>query len=360
MVRVEMLKPLAVVIATLLSLSCASSAVSASPGRPKSVILVIGDGMGSAQFTAARLLRGQAFQTGRAPVTGWVTTQSANAFVPDSASAATALATGVRTNNKMVGVDPAGKRLTSALEVAEESGRSTGLVTTADFFDATPAAFAAHEKSRYESESIARQMLQSGAEIIAGGGAEEFGTEKIRPTVESLADDYGYTLLRKGDQLAAASGERLLVVHETQPRELDWPDAPLSALARWAIGRLSRDGDGFFLLLENEGTDGSAHGNDTAAFERAVRSVDETAGVALDYADRHPDVLVIITGDHETGGLYVMPEDPPNLPLELRWAQKGHTGEAIPIFAKGPGAERFMGMLDNDEVGRRLIELLRR
>ena len=338
----------------------ACTSIAAPPTRPKSVILVIGDGMGTAQFTAARLLRGKDFQTGRAPVAGWVATRSASAFVPDSASAATALATGVKTNNKMIGVDPSGKRVTSALEIAEVTGRATGLVTTADFFDATPASFAAHEPSRYNRENIVRQMLQSGAEIIAGGGAEDFGTEKIRPSLASIAEDYDYTLITKGSGLASAKGNRILTVFETQSRELDWPEASLPVLARWALERVSRDPDGFFLLLEHEGPDGSAHGNDTKAFERAVRSLDETVGIALDFAATHPDTLVIITGDHETGGLVIMPEEPPNMPLELRWAQSGHSGESVPLFAKGPGAERFMGLLDNDEVGRRLIELLRR
>jgi alkaline phosphatase len=341
----------------LLLLSALTLALpSAASSRPKSIILIIGDGMGSAQVTGARFLRGAEFNIGRMPVTGWVATRSANSVVTDSAAAATAYATGERTNNRMVAVRPDGTPLTTALEIAEKSGRATGLVTTADFFDATPASFAAHHKSRYDSEPIVRQMLKSGAEILAGGGAEKFGTAKIPVTVEALAAENGFTLVRSAKDLATANGAHILAVFPTQPDEIDSPEAPLPMLAQWALERLSKNRRGFFLLLENEGTDGSAHHNVTADYERAIQSIDQTVGVALDFAKTHRDVLVIVTGDHETGGLRIEKENSPN--LAFVWSSTGHTGESVPIFASGPGAESFMGLLDNFEVGRRILRLL--
>jgi len=339
----------AVAFAIALSVGAASS-------KPKSVIFIIGDGMGSAHFTAARHLRGNDFQVARMTISGWVTTH-ANFVVPDSAAAASAYATGQKTNHRVISVDPSGRKLTTALELAEKTGRSTGTVTTADFFDATPAAFAAHSTSRYESESIARQMLQSGAEIVAGGGAQKFGN-KIKVTPEELAREYGFTLVRSGSALASARGDRVLVLFKTERNEVDSPEASLPVLARWAIGRLASNRKGFFLLLENEGTDGSSHRNATDDFIKSLRSLDETVGVALDYAAKNPDVLVLVTGDHETGGLMIQPERAG--PMELKWGTRGHTGEAIPIFASGPGSERFTGLLDNTDVGKRLLELLSR
>lgn len=327
----------------------------ASP-RPKSIILIIGDGMGTAQVTSARFLRGAAFNIGRMPVTGWVATRSASSVVTDSAAAATAYATGERTNNRMVAVRPDGTPLTTALEIAEKSGRATGLVTTADFFDATPAAFAAHNKSRYDSEPIAREMLRSGAEIIAGGGAGKFGTARLPMTAEALAAGNGFTLVRTAKELATARGTHILALFPTETNDVDSHEAPLPLLAKWAIDRLAKNRRGFFLLLENEGIDGAGHRNSTADFERAVESIDETVGVALDFAKTHRDVLVIVTADHETGGLRIEKEN--GTELELVWSSTGHTGESVPIFASGPGAESFMGLLDNFEVGRRIQRLL--
>jgi alkaline phosphatase len=313
------------------------------------VILVIGDGMGVAHFTAARLLRGADYRIGTMPVAGLVSTHALNSIAPDSASSASAYATGAKINYRALSVDPSGRPLETALEIAERTGRATGLVTTANFYDATPAAFAAHVSSRYESDVIISQMLQSGVEIIVGGGAAKF-------TDDAVATAKGFTVARTGPALFSTDAPHILGVFTTQKNEMEFPDAPLLQIAPWAIDRLSRDPDGFFLLLEHEGTDGASHANATEDFMTAVKALDAMAGIALDFAASNPDTLVIVTGDHETGGLQILPENKQE--LELRWGGKGHTAEMLPIFARGPGAERFSGAMDNDEVGRRLKQLL--
>ena len=332
-------------------LSCASVTAAPTPAKPKNVILVIGDGMGVAHFTAARILRGADYRIGTMPVAGLVYTQVLNSVGPDSASTASAYATGSKVNYRAISVDPAGKPLETVLEIAEKTGRSTGLVTTANFYDATPAAFAAHNASRYEIKSLIPQMLASGAEVIVGGGAAKFEEE-----AEAKAE--GFTVIRDAAALLASRDKKILGVFPTQERELAIPGLEPAAVAQWAIDRLSADRDGFFLLLEHEGTDGASHANATDDFIVAVKELDAMAGIALDYAAKHPDTLVIVTGDHETGSLQIQPENNPT--LRLLWGTKGHTGEMIPIFAIGPGSERFEGALDNDEVGRRLKTLVSR
>lgn len=342
---------LAVAAAALLSLP--TSAATA----PKSVILIIGDGMGAAHFTAARFLGGTNARFTKMPVTGLVMTHSADSVVPDSASSATAMATGVKTNNKMVGVDPSGRKLLTVLESAEKSGRATGLVTTANFWDATPASFAAHAASRYDAASIVAQILSSGAEIIAGGGAAKLGVAPL-PSHDALASEYKYAPIRTAAELESVRAPRILAVFPTEAREVDSKIVRLPVLAAWAIERLARDPDGFFLLLEHEGPDGSSHGNATPELEASLLSFNETINVALDFVAKNRDVLVIVTGDHETGGLQIHPEKP-GLPLELRWSGAGHTGEFIPLFAQGPGAESFTGLLDNTDIGKKLLRFMR-
>lgn len=348
-------------LVSVVFLSCAGTgpapSPSQSPTRPKSIILMIADGAGSSQFTAARMLRGAEFQTGRLPFTGLVATSPvADSIVADSAASATAYATGVTTNYRAVGVDAAGNPRLTLLQLAEQIGKSTGLVTTTNFWDATPASFAAHTPSRYQTDVIIRQMLSSGAEIIIGGGAAYFGVEG-RPELEDVAATTGYALARTAAELESMEGERVLAVFPTEKLEVDFAEVRLPVLARWAIDRLDRDPNGFFLMIEHEGPDGAAHANDTAGFVASLLSFDEAVGVALRYAATRDDVLLVVTGDHETGGLQIHRER--GREIELRWGTKGHTGEAVPIFARGAGAEMFVGFLDGAEVGRRLQQLWR-
>jgi alkaline phosphatase len=349
------------ILSSFLFLSCATTPPAPvavhDPSKPKSIILLIADGAGAAHFTVGRIKRGADFQIGRLATTGLVSTSPlVDSIVTDSAAAATAYASGVRTRYTALGVDEAGKRQTTALELAEEKGKSTGLVTTANFWDATVAAFAAHTATRYETDEIIRQMLASGAEIVAGGGVARFGVEG-RATLEEVSEAAGYSLARSAAELSTVTGERILAVFPTQPQEVDFNEVRLPALTRWAIDRLSPDPEGFFLVIEHEGTDGASHANMTDKFVTSMLAFDEAVGVALELAAARNDTLIIVTGDHETGGLQIHAEK--GKELELRWATKSHTGEAVPIFALGPGAERFGDFMDGEDVGRRIQELLR-
>lgn len=197
-----------IALLSLTVLSCASGSVVAAPQparSPKGIILIIGDGMGAAHFTAARILRGNEFQSGRLPVVGLVATRSANSIVTDSAASATAYSTGFKTNNRMISVDPSGNPLRTVLELAEANGMATGLVTTTRFWDATPAVFAAHARDRRETLSIIGQMLRSGADLIASSGLEFFGVEG-NPPIESLARDSGYALVTNAAELQTVKG----------------------------------------------------------------------------------------------------------------------------------------------------------
>ncbi len=324
-----------------------------APAAPKNVILLIADGSGLGHFTFARNIRGDAFRIGTMPVVGVFTTQCADRAVTDSAAAATALATGAKTNYEMVSLDPKTlEPLETVLEVAKKQGKAAGLVTTAAFFDATPAAFAAHAKHRSE-KGVDAQMLRSGADLIAGTLLEDF-TNELSPELAKVAADNGWTVLNTRAQLdAAPHGKKLLAVFRWQERNLDQPDAPLPVLAQWAIDQLDDDPEGFFLVIEQEGTDSSSHQNHIADLRKALASFDETVGVALDFAAKRGDTLVIATADHETGGLRVT-ETKQLARLRVEWSTTDHTGTMIPIFAYGPGSTAFGGLQDNTDVGKKL------
>ncbi|HUR82911.1 MAG TPA: alkaline phosphatase [Thermoanaerobaculia bacterium] len=334
------------ILATLILAATASTA-------PKNVILLIADGAGPAHFTAMANLRGADFRTGTMPVIGLHTTSCADRAVTDSAAAATAFATARKTNYEMLSVDP--KTLApypTVLEEAEKRGKATGLVTTSNFWDATPAAFAAHAKHRHDA-GIDVQMLRSGVDVIAGTGLEDFSNE-VSPDQMKIAAEQGFTIVNTRAQLDAAKGNKLLAYFPYQQRNLDVPEAPLPVLAKWAIEHLKDDPDGFFLVIEHEGSDSCSHQNNQLDLRKALVSFDTAVGVALDFAKQRGDTLVIVTSDHETGGLRIS-ETKTLSRWRLEWSAGDHTATAVPVFAYGPGSAVFAGFQDNTDVGKKLM-----
>jgi alkaline phosphatase len=327
--------------------------------RPRNVILVIGDGMGLGHVTAARWIRGNKLQLLRMPVTGIVATHSADDAVTDSAASAAAYATGMKTNNRALSVDANGNPRETVLEVANKSGKATGVVTTTDIWDATPAAFMAHVKDRYDdARAIVQQIISGKADVVLGGGSDLLG----KGNFPSLAD------LKKGDrvvvttraELEATKARRVIGLFKTQPNDTEDPDAPLWALAKWAIDELSTDPDGFFLLIENEGIDTASHNRHSGDVAKALTEYDEALRVVLDFAAARRDTLVIAVGDHETGGLDICCEGGDEKGWRMEWSTPDHTGAAIPLFAFGPGSASFGGFMDNTDVGRKLLSFVRK
>jgi alkaline phosphatase len=338
--------------------ACSTSPVArpaAADDTPRGIVLVVGDGMGAAHFTLASILRGDEYAIGQLPHTGLVATAAADTLVTDSAAAATAYAIGIKTNHGYVGVDPSGAAHPTVLEIAEQRGLATGLVSTAPFGDATPAAFAAHVTNRDELAAIARQMLASGVDVLSSTGLERFGAGDA-PTLEGFAKASGYQPVQTASGLRTAGDGPVLAVFPSGELDSESPEISLQALAHWTLERLSRDPDGFFLLVEHEGTDTASHRHDSAALTRSLLALDETVGAVTAFARQRGDILVVVVGDHETGGLQV--GGTWNEPGAI-WRDGYHSGEAVPIFAVGPGAEAFTGFIDNSEVGQALLALVR-
>jgi alkaline phosphatase len=330
------------------------------------VILCIGDGMGAAQIAAARIRAYGApgrLALERLPVAGWVATDALGNLVTKSDAAATALASGVKTVNGRIGQDRAGAALPSVAERLRAAGGAVGLVTTTRITDATPAAFAAHVPRRRDQEQIAEQLVASGFDLLLGGGRRFFvprgaagGARTDGRDLRAEARARGITVVEAAGELAAAELPVLgLFASDSLP--LHAPEPTLETMARFALARLGGTGRRFFLLLEEEGVDSAAHRGDLATMTEAVLRLDAAVAAAVEFAAQDGRTLVLVTGDHATGGLAIVPSREGRT-LEVTWLGDLHTGEPVPLFAYGPGAARFAGMLDNTEVGRRLAELL--
>lgn len=322
--------------------------------RPRNIILFIADGAGPSHYTALSFQRGAKFRIGSMPVVGLATTPAANRAVTDSAAGATALATGHKGNYEAISIDEKGAPLPTVLERAERSGMATGIVTTAAFYDATPASFAAHAGHRDEFSTIVQQMLRSGAEVILGGGLQRFGRANVLPALDVAAKDTGYTVVTTPADVPAAAGSKLLGVFPSQLRDVDFAGARLAQLTQWALERLRSDPDGFFLMVEHEGTDSSSHQNNSSDALASLESFDDAVGAALDFAAAKGDTLVVVTSDHETGSLRITQTEQ-KLRWRMEWATTSHTASVVPVFAYGPGSEAFGGFMDNTDIGRKLI-----
>jgi alkaline phosphatase len=406
-----------VVAAGALAVVPVSQSAAEQQARPKGakyVIVLQGDGMGTAQRDLIRLVtvgnqRGKDLVMNRLDHAGLVHTDPADPkqAVTDSAAAATAFSTGVKTFNGAIGVDAQGKPVRTLLEDARRMGKATGLVTTSQVTDATPAAYAAHVTDRSQQSEIARQYLERSKPDVILGGGEDYWYPKGQPgewpdhpptdpTEESKGDKgnlvekakaLGYTYVSSRDALRRARGPKLLGLfaneelfehREEGHGDLYDPAVPLPEMASKALSVLQRDRDGFFVLIEEEGIDEMAHENNAGLMIKAGAALDATVKVAVDFARSHRGTLIVVQGDHETGGLTIenpddkdesgeelSKEDGPftvkgtSLQVFADWTTGQHTGADTPITASGPGSEAFDGVIDNTDVHDAIARVMR-
>ncbi|MDR2882343.1 MAG: alkaline phosphatase [Alistipes sp.] len=348
---------------------CGHKSRPAAPPRVKNVILMVGDGMGLAQVSAL-MLAGEyrPVNLERATTGGFVKTHSADNRVTDSAAAGTAYATGHKTRNGYLGVDPDGNPLETIIDRAERAGLSTGLVATVEIQHATPGAFYGHSRQRYDYESVSLDLLTSGVDVAIAGGRRYLTDRKDGRDLVAELRAQGYFMT---DSLAGldgvTSGPAMALCEDALPFVSEGRDPEyLTRATAKALGILTantpRTEGGFFLMVEGSLIDYAGHDKNTEALIGEMRDFDAAVGVAFDYADAHPGTLVVVLADHETGGLTIPAgkEDftLPDSGVEFRWSTGGHTASMVPMFAYGAQAGLVGGVFDNTEVNRLLTQLL--
>lgn len=341
--------------ALVIAACCLACALPAS-GQPTNVIFFIGDGMGFEHVKAAGMYANGAAGTlsfEGFPYQGEITTYAANAAVTDSAAAGTALATGVKVNNGVISMAYPGDEsdLYTLLEFFGDRGRSTGLVSTAYMTHATPAAFGAHEPSRYNTGAIAGDYLgQTRPNVLFGGG--------LNGMTPLAASGAGYTVVTDLVGLQALDTETETMVSgqfgaSHLPYEYDGLGAlpKLSQMTQAALAILDNDPDGFFLMVEGGRIDHASHSSDI------LRAVPETVEFAatvqsiVDWAQGRSDTLIVVTADHETGGLTVLQNNGQGNYPTVSWSGAGgHTAANVPLYAWGLNAELVGGIMDNTDL----------
>ncbi len=337
-----------------------SLAQTAKNASPKNIILLIGDGMGLSQVSSAYYFGEGTPNFSRFPYIGLSNTSAASDKITDSAAGATAFASGVLTYNAAIGVDNDSVPVPTIVEQLSKEGLSTGLVATSSITHATPAAFYAHVKSRNQHEDIAAQLVASPVDFFAGGGKEFFFNRKDQTNYYDSLSAHGFvidtTALNRPNKLDSKKRYGFLLADDGMPRMLDGRGDFLAKATKMALDHLSQDKDGFFLMVEGSQIDWGGHANDAAYLISELLDFDQTLGVALDFAKQHKNTLVIVTADHETGG-YALSSTIEKQGMSADYNEitptfstGGHTATLVPVFAYGPGAERFAGVYKNTAI----------
>ena len=324
-------------------------------GRPKNIILLIGDGTGLNQITLSRMaISGvnSRLYIDQLPYSGISLTHSADNIITDSAAAATAWATGTKTKNKFISVTPNEKVLPSLTEALFEKGFLSGVVATSSITHATPAAFYAHVNNRYKEKKIASQLQNSNINIAFGGGLNFFDLSATNDEIK-----YIYDL----DELKNinTSSKRIIGLFDNDGIRRS-PDRPSQQLmTKKALDILAKrtvECSGFFLMTEGSQIDWASHDNDASRMITEFRDFDLSIKSAVEFINTRDDTLLIVTADHETGGLQILKED--NDLVHIQWGTGSHTGIPVGVFSYGPGAELFTGTMDNTEIHTKILEII--
>lgn len=327
--------------------------------KPKNVIIMIGDGMGVAQVFSGLTANGGHLFLDNFKCVGFSKTQSADNYITDSAAGGTALSTGQKTYNGAIGVNTDTVAIKTLLEMAEEKHMATGLVSTSAITHATPASFIAHQGSRGSYEDIAADFLKTDIDVFIGGGYKHFAQRADKRDLTKDLQQKGYQVLRNMDEIAKVKSGKLAGLTADEHNEV-YPkrkmDLPVSTAT--ALNILGQNKNGFFIMVEGSQIDWGGHANNTIYVVNEMLDFDRAIGKALEFAAKDGETLIIVTADHETGGMAITGGDMASGKVRAAFSSGDHSAVMVPVFAYGPGAENFTGIMENTDIPKKIMKLL--
>lgn len=327
--------------------------------KVKNVILMIGDGMSLMHvYSAWTANRGKLYLE-NCEVTGLSKTYCANKLVTDSGAGGTAMAIGQKTNYHSVGVDVNGNPQPSLIKLAKQKGMSAGVAVTCRLWDATPADFCCHNTDRDNEDEIIADYVNCEADYVVGGGAKKFENRKDGRNIFKELEQKGYQVARSWEECKNLKSGKIFAV-------TDSVDTPLPAergdrLAQSSlkgIELLNQNPNGFFMMIEGSQLDDYGHFNDLDLLMQETHDFDRTVGKILEWAAKDGETLVVVTADHETGGLTLIDGDKDKGEIKCKFSTTGHSGVMVPVYAFGPGAELFTGIYENTDIFHKIKSLL--
>jgi alkaline phosphatase len=322
---------------------------------------MIGDGMGLEQLSTAWIVNNRHLNiTDNFPYVGLQWTYSASKLVTDSAAAGTALFTGSKTNNGMLAMSPDGQPLETLPEYAQSKGWKTGMSVVCRICDATPAAYAAHHANRDSLYSITSQMVDCGLDFISGGGLKWWENRPDGRDLTAEVEAKGYTFVKDLESLKAVEEGPViaLTAYTELPPALDRGTEHQEAVLK-ALELLDDNKKGFLLMVEGSCIDDWCHANKVGFAVEEILDFDRTVGAVLEWAAKDGETLVIVTADHSTGAMTLLAGNVEGQSVAVNYANTGHNGVALPVYAWGPGAEKFVGIYENAELSQMIKEIIK-
>ena len=315
------------------------------------VILMIGDGMGTSQVFAGMTANNDQLYIQYAKSIGFQKTKCKNKFTTDSAAAGSALANGTKTMYLSIGVDANDKPIKSILEIAAEHGKATGLVAACKITHATPAAFIAHVHNRNQYDDIAKFFITDKLDVFIGGGMDNFNKREDEINLLPALKEKGFQIVTSGDELKKIHSGKIAGLY-TGGHIAKYPARGefLPESTDKALEILSQNKNGFFMMVEGSQIDWGGHDNDLGYVIEETLDFDRTVGEVLKFAEKDGHTLVIITADHETGGLSIFDSKPAKGEVHGRFSSGSHSSVMVPVFAYGPGADAFKGIYEDTAV----------
>ncbi|WP_329904723.1 alkaline phosphatase [Porphyromonas pogonae] len=327
--------------------------------KVKNVVFMIGDGMSLAHVYTLWVANKGRLNLENAQTIGLSKTYCTDKLITDSGASGTAMATGHKTKYHMVGTDPDGKELKSITTYAREKGLSSGVISVCRLYDATPAAYCCHNVDREDYYDIAKDYLDCNVDFILGGGANYFNKRPDKRDIIKEMRAKGYQTPMKWDDVAAIKSGKVFAVLDTV--DIPEPKIRKDVLAKAsvkAMDLLSANKKGFFLMVEGSQIDDYGHSNDLDMLMQEMADFDRTIGAVMKWAEKNGETLVVVTADHETGGLTLVGGDLQKGEIKGKFSTGGHSGVMVPVYVYGPGAEEFSGIYENTALFDKIKKVL--
>ena len=318
---------------------------------------MIGDGMGLSQISSGMYANDNSTALEQFDYIGLSKTASFDKLITDSAASGTAMATGIKTNNKVLGISPDNINQKSILEICKEKGYKTALIATSSIVHATPASFYAKENSRYNYENIALQLRNDNIDIIVGGGSKYFTTRKDKRNL--INEMSGYEFVKSVDELEKSISTKIgyFTYFGEPPSILNGRPANLDLITRTILNKLSLNKSPFIIVIEGSQIDWGGHDNDSKMVISEFIDFNSAIKEALEFAKNDGNTLVVVTADHETGGMSLNGGEINN--VNIKFNTKSHTGTMVPVFSFGPSSETFRGIYENTQIFYKLRESIK-
>lgn len=336
----------------------AATAQKPAPKKAKNIILMIGDGMGAAQIFAGLTANKGTLNLERFPFSGFHKSQASDAYVTDSGAGATAFSIGKKTYNGAIGVDATKVAQPTILEMASRKKLATAMVVSCSVTHATPASFISHQPSRSMMEEIAAEFLNTDIDVFIGGGKKYFEKRKDDKNLLDSLRARKYDVLETLAEILQSKSKKIagFIADGEPPKVSEGRGDQLVQSVKHTLNIINQNKNGFFMMVEGSQIDWGGHSNDIDYITSEMIDFDKAIGAALDFAEKDGNTLVIVTADHETGGLSLNGGNMAEGKVEAKFTTKGHTAIMIPVFAYGPGAENFGGIYENTAIFDKMLK----